>query len=315
MPSIIRLPSRKELWSKENVATLTSASRRFLVGESGALESALATAGFQLSPFSNELLNEDALIVPMHPVEELVLLVDRLLGPGGCPWDQAQTHESLKKHLIEETYEVIESIDKNDPENLREELGDLLLQPIMHGQIATSFKTSDVAKEIVDKLIRRHPNVFGEVQVEGSDDVLKIWDAIKKGEKGDSAHQSVLTGIPRSLPSLLRAFEVSKRAARQGFEWESIEGVWDKVDEEIQELKAATSPGEVCSEIGDLLFTIVNIARWMKVEPEEALQKMLNRFTERFMHMEKLAPHELSSLSPEEWDRLWNLAKQAEYKF
>lgn len=248
----------------------------------------------------------------------LVWVVDRLLGPGGCPWDQAQTHETLKKHLIEESYELLDAIDRHDEEGMREELGDVLLQPIMHTQIKKAEGKWDIdaaAKTITDKLIRRHPHVFGDTIAEDADAVLRNWDRIKASEKGAPEAQSVLAGVPAGMPSLLRAFEISKRAARCGFEWPDIEAVWEKVREEELELREAVQLGhqeDVASEIGDLLFTIVNIARWLKVEPEEALRQMLNRFTERFMAMERASERPLIELSPAEWDTLWNQAKASQ---
>jgi len=241
--------------------------------------------------------------------------VDRLLGPGGCPWDQAQTHESLKRHLLEEAYEVLEAIDGGHMDLLQEELGDLTLQPVMHAQMESlkgGFDIDDVARGIVDKLVRRHPHVFGDTNVADADEVLKNWDAIKLQEKGREELRSILAGVPRSMPSLLRAFEISKRAARSGFEWPSFEEVFDKLREEEMELREALSSGDaeaVESEIGDLLFTAVNLARWAKVEPEEALRKMLNRFTARFQAMESATEKPLRELSAAEWDLLWNRAK------
>lgn len=259
------------------------------------------------------------LVVPAlnheHPggLYGLVWVVDRLLGPGGCPWDQAQTHESLKKYLIEESYELFDAIDAKDLARMREELGDVLLQPLMHTQIRRrdgDWDADAVAKEITDKLIRRHPHVFGEVNVADADEVLRNWDAIKKQEKEED--RSILAGVPTGMPSLLRAYEISKRAARCGFEWPTMEAVWEKVDEETAELKEALAGGdarEIEGELGDLLFTVVNIARWAKVEPEEALRAMLNRFSARFMAMEAESPKPLGELSAEEWDDLWRRAK------
>ncbi len=254
------------------------------------------------------------LVLPMRPLDELAGVVDRLLGPGGCPWDQAQTHESLKKYLLEEAYETLDAIDSGSSDSLREELGDLLLQPMMHAQmrkLAGEFDIDEVARGITEKLVRRHPHVFGDLSVEDADEVLRNWDKIKQGEKGGEP-QSILAGVPRGMASLLRAHEVSKRAVRVGFEWPNLEAVFHKLREEESELREALSTGSqerVESEIGDLLFTVVNIARWLKVEPEEALRKMLNRFTARFMHMEEAAGQDLRNLSPAEWDQLWEEAK------
>ena len=264
----------------------------------------------------DELLIDAILVLPLRPLDQLAAVVDRLLGPGGCPWDREQTHESLKKYLLEEAYETLDAIDGGSSEKLREELGDLLLQPYMHAQMRKrdgDFDIDDVARGITEKLVRRHPHVFGDLSVEDADEVLRNWDQIKKQEKGGEA-QSILEGVPKGMASLLRAHEVSKRAVRVGFEWPNLEAVFHKLREEESELREALSTGSherVESEIGDMLFTVVNIARWLKVEPEEALRKMLNRFTARFMHMEQMAGQDLRSLSAEEWDRLWEEAKSA----
>ena len=243
----------------------------------------------------------------------LVSIVDRLLGPGGCPWDREQTHETLKRHMLEETYEALEAIDSGDPDALCEELGDFLLQALMHSQmdaIEGIFDIDDVINGISDKLVRRHPHVFGDVSAATSAEVLQNWDQIKREEKGEQS--SVLQGVPKSLPSLLRAYEVSKRAARSGFEWDSLESVFEKVAEEKGELHEAIASGSqerIESEFGDLVFSLVNVARWLKIEPEDALRKMVNRFTERFQEMESRAQKPLTELSPEEWESLWQSAK------
>lgn len=245
------------------------------------------------------------------PLGELAYVVDRLLGPGGCPWDREQTHETLRKHLIEEAYETIDAIDAGDLEALREELGDLLLQPVLHAGIrraAGGWGIDDVARGIVDKLVRRHPHVFGDTTVSSTEDVLRNWEAIKRTE----GKESVLKGVPRSMPALARALLVSKRAARAGFEWPSMEGVLEKLDEEEREVREALASGDLAhieAEIGDLLFTVVNVARWAKVDPEEALRGMLDRFTRRFERMETLASSPLGELDPATWDALWNRAK------
>lgn len=311
----IRLGARTELWPAE------MGEGPFLLAEPcETISVALTASGRQVV----DAFNVDVtVVIPKTPLEELVTLVDRLLGPGGCPWDQAQTHESLKRHLLEEAYEVLDAIDSGESDKLREELGDLLLQPIMHAQIASStvpaqgnspvrpFDTESVASQVVDKLIRRHPHVFGDVQADDAEEVLKNWDKIKATEKGD-VPDSILAGVPSGMASLLRAYEVSKRAARAGFEWPDLDGVWEKMAEEEVELREAIASGNqdrIEAELGDLLFTAVNLARWTNVEPEEALRKMLNRFTRRFQTMERLAGRELSDLSPEEWDALWERAK------
>lgn len=249
-----------------------------------------------------------------HGLSGLIAVVDRLLGPGGCPWDQAQTHESLKGHLIEEAYEVLEAIDSGDRDTLKEELGDLLLQPVLHAQMAARegiFSTEDVANAIVNKLIRRHPHVFGETEATSADEVLQNWDRIKQEERGDPT-RSVLAGVPKTLPALLRAHEISKRAARVGFEWSDFEGVHAKLREEESEFLEARKSGDrsrMSEELGDLLFVIVNLARWCEIEPEDALRVMLDRFTRRFQAMEQASTRPLRDLTPAEWDALWEHAK------
>jgi tetrapyrrole methylase family protein / MazG family protein len=261
---------------------------------------------------------DGVLLVPPSsngPLYELVAIVDRLLGPGGCPWDQAQTHESLKRYLLEEAYEVLDAIDSGSDDKLREELGDLLLQPVLHAQkkkAASGFDIDGVARDICEKLVRRHPHVFGDISVEDADEVLRNWDRIKAAEKGETAPASRLAGVPNGMASLLRAYEVSKRAVRVGFEWPDIESVFEKLHEEENELREALASGDAArieDEVGDLLFTAVNISRWAKVEPEEALRKMLNRFTSRFQAMERMATKPLEELSLAEWDVLWTKAK------
>lgn len=255
---------------------------------------------------------------PEAAFSRLVAVVDRLLGPGGCPWDIEQTHSSLKRYLLEEAYELMDAIDSGDNDRMREELGDLLLQPLMHSQMERrdgAWGIEEVAQGIADKLVRRHPHVFGDTEVADSAEVLRNWDAIKKQESGKA--DSILAGVPRAMAALLRAHEVSKRAARVGFEWPNLIAVFDKLGEERRELQEAVASGNaesIESEIGDLLFTVVNIARWLKVEPEEALRKMLDRFTDRFQAMESAAEMPLRDLTPEQWDELWRLAKSEESK-
>lgn len=268
----------------------------------------------------------DERVARAEAMEALVQVVDRLLGPGGCPWDREQTHETLKKYLVEETYEVLEAIDSGSKEKLKEELGDLLLQPLMHAQMeraAGSWDIAEVAQTITAKLIRRHPHVFGQVSAEDADEVLRNWDRIKQEERGEPADKvsppSILDGVPKALPALHRAFEVSKRAARVGFEWPNVEAVFEKLEEEDAELReairqAAGSPSDAArrrveEEVGDMLFTVVNLARWCDVEPEEALRRMVGRFTERFQKMEAIAERPLLELTANEWDRLWEAAK------
>lgn len=269
------------------------------------------------SPYpGSDLVEQNAtILVPENePYVKLGIIMDLLLGPFGCPWDREQSHESLKKYLLEESYETLDAIDRNDMESLAEELGDLTLQPVFHARLAErakAFSFDEPLRAICSKLIRRHPHVFNDTEVADADEVLRNWDAIKKQEKQEP--RSILHGVPKSMPALARAHEVSKRAVRAGFEWPDFSGVLDKVREEVAELEEAIASGEqkdIKSEIGDLLFTIVNIARWQKVDAEDALRVMLNRFQARFETMEEDATKPLTELSFEEWDDLWNRAKQ-----
>lgn len=249
---------------------------------------------------------------------DLVWVMARLRGEGGCPWDREQDHVTLKKYMIEECYEAIEAIDNEDLDSLCEELGDVLLQVVFHAQLeaeAGVFDIDDVTEAIVDKLIRRHPHVFGDLAVADSEEVLRNWEQIKKAEKGEGWRKSVLDGVPAGLPALMRAMEISKKAVKVGFEWERFEDVVAKMEEETRELEAAIAGGsreEIASELGDLLFTLVNIARWQKVDPEDALRQMLRRFTDRFQHVERRAREQgrrLEEMSLAEMDALWEEAK------
>ena len=316
MVRIVTLPSTPSLGEIEALRGATLYHSDILHGS----HQALRLSGLDPRPVPPGGIEGNAILVlpgdavRSGPLYDIVQLMDRLLGPGGCPWDQEQTHESLKQCLIEEAYEVLDAIDSGDQEKLIEELGDLLLQPIMHAQIAKAagqFDSDTIAQVLLDKLIRRHPHVFGDAVANDPTEVLKNWEKIKRTEKG-GAPRSVLAGVPVGMASLLRAFEVSKRAARNGFEWPDLESVWDKLHEEEAELREAITGGDperIECEVGDLLFTAVNLARWTKVEPEEALRKMLNRFSARFMLMEEHAGKPLSELSFDEWDALWEQAK------
>ena len=315
MVRFVRLNRIQLLEGSPEIEGLKNAKNCFLSAPAPALEGELAGFGIQSSPIPAEGVPDGSVVILADgPLYDLAYVSDRLLGPGGCPWDQEQTHQSLKRYLLEEAYELFEAIDEESDVKLREELGDVLLQPIMHAamrKLAGGFDVDDVASTIVDKLVRRHPHVFGSVSVANADEVLRNWDANKKKEKGGEP-RSILDGVPKAMASLLRAYEVSKRAQRAGFEWPDIDAVFDKLHEEEAELREAVLGGnaaEIESEIGDLLFTAVNLARWAKVEPEEALRKMLNRFTERFQSMERRSPKPLTELTPAEWDVLWEEAK------
>ncbi len=248
--------------------------------------------------------------------------IAHLRAPEGCPWDRQQTHQSLRPFLLEETYEVLDALDVGEPTALAEELGDLLLQIVLHTQIATgvgNFRMGEVVGYINRKLVRRHPHVFGNVIVNGVDDVTTNWEAIKRVERSklkvEDSIPSVLDGIPPALPALAQALTISKRAVRVGFEWPNVEGVLDKLIEEAREITEASDPAHLEAEIGDWLFSAVNLARWCNVDPESALRATNARFIRRFKKMEALASARskaLTELSIEELDALWNEVKNAE---
>jgi MazG family protein len=255
----------------------------------------------------------------MPKIQELREIVARLRAPGGCPWDREQTHASLRAGLIEECHEVIEAIGRTDDANLREELGDLLLNVVMHAEIASersAFTLDDVAAEACDKMIRRHPHVFGDSPADDTDAVLRQWDKIKREEKGASGtpHRT-LDGIPASMPSLLRAQTAQKKAARAGFDWPDAEPVFDKMAEEISEVRAAMdggNPREVEDEIGDILFTAVNLARKLHVDAETALAAATNRFIARFHAVEReLGDQKMDRTPLAELDQIWDRIKRA----
>ncbi len=239
---------------------------------------------------------------------------------GGCPWDLKQTHESLRPHLIEESAEVLQAIESGDRANLREELGDLLLQVVFHAQLAQEngdFTIEDVAQTINEKLVRRHPHIFGDVQADDAETVKANWDAIKAQEKAErgETQTSVLGETLGELPALASALTISKRAAKVGFEWPDETGVVAKLREEVEEVEEALaheSKERVAEELGDLLFTVVNIARWRGIDPEMALRDNNRKFRGRFEQMEAQAAQrnwDLESLSEAQWDELWNGAK------
>lgn len=249
---------------------------------------------------------------------DLVDIVSVLRAPGGCPWDAQQTHESIRKDFIEETYEVIEAINKKNPEMLREELGDVLLQVVFHTLIETeknSFTFDDVCDEICKKLIIRHPHVFGDVNVSSTEEVLSNWDAIKMDTKHQKTVSEVMDSIPRELPALMRASKVQKKASKAGYDWKEADGIFEKIKEETEEVRVATLTDNkelLTEEIGDLLFSCVNISRFMHIDPEEALSVATDKFMARFSATEKLAAQkgiEISSASQEDFDELWEKAK------
>ncbi len=278
--------------------------------------------------------------------EDLVALQQRLLAPGGCPWDRQQTHETLRTYLLEETYEVLDALDSKQPEKIAEELGDLLLQVLFHaelGRLEGTFELGDVIESIYLKMVRRHPHVFGETKARDAAEVLKNWEQIKAEERraaakgaggaaraprhggavplqegaqsGEDKQESVLDGVPHSLPALMRAYQMTRRAAHVGFDWETAEGVLEKVQEEARELRAvpAEDRERLEEEAGDLLFAAMNAARFLKLDPELALRRANAKFEARFRAMEQEAARDgrkLAGASPAELDELWERVKQ-----
>ncbi len=236
----------------------------------------------------------------------------RLRAPGGCPWDREQNFDTIKPYLLEETYEVMDAIDSRDWKGLAEELGDLLLQSVFFAQMASEeghFDIRDSLEAINSKLIRRHPHVFGDGSANTADDVKRKWDEIKKTEK--PAQKGLLTGVPRTLPALVEAQQISSRAATAGFDWENVDQVFDKLKEELGELHAASSQDAREDELGDMLFVIVNIARFLKVDPEQALRRTNAKFRQRFAHVEQCLGKPLKEATIEEMEALWQDAKKS----
>ncbi|PYI50226.1 nucleoside triphosphate pyrophosphohydrolase [Paenibacillus flagellatus] len=251
--------------------------------------------------------------------ERLREIVDILRSPEGCPWDREQTHASIRKNLIEETYEVLETIDDDDPDAMCEELGDLLLQIMLHSQMEAetgAFDVHDVIAGLNEKLVRRHPHVFGERGAEDADEALRNWNAVKADEKRskgvDPEKQSVLAGVPRDLPGLMKAYKLQKKAAQVGFDWERQDEVFAKIEEELAELREA-GEDERMDELGDLLFAVVNLARFMKIDPEEAIASTNRKFVERFAHIENRLREQGKSFEQaglSEMELLWQEAKK-----
>ncbi|MCG1023945.1 nucleoside triphosphate pyrophosphohydrolase [Sutcliffiella horikoshii] len=275
-----------------------------------------------------EINNLTSVYVPAVTEEELLYkqfssfrkTIATLRGPGGCPWDQKQTHESLKKYLIEEAYELLDAIDEEDTDGIIEELGDVLLQVMLHAQIGEDegyFSIEDVIEGINEKMIRRHPHVFADTSVEDAEDVVTNWEAIKAEEKGERAEQSILDSVAKGLPNLTKAYQYQKKAGKVGFDWDDVEPMWEKVKEEIQELQEelaqdATSD-RVAAEYGDVLFAFVNIARYYKIDPEEAVALTNRKFYRRFTFIEKKVKElgqPFENLSLEQLDAIWEEAKK-----
>lgn len=257
---------------------------------------------------------------PLPETARLLSIIARLRGPGGCPWDQAQTLASLRPYLIEECYELLDAVDDGEPAAHREELGDVLLQVVLHAQIRSEsgdFDFESVARVLAEKMIRRHPHVFGDVRVADAGEVVRNWDAIKAKEKPAGA-DSIVDGIPRELPALQRAQRLQARAAREGFDWPHVSGVWAKVEEEIGETRDAIAAGDAArveAELGDLLFTVVNLCRFQKVNAEQALRGANRRFARRLRQIEKLLAQDgkrMADVTPDELNRHWDAAKAEE---
>ncbi len=281
--------------------------------------------------------------------QKLVAVMARLRAPGGCPWDREQTHATLRTYLIEEAYEVLDALDSTDDTKFAEELGDLLLQVLFHAQIAHEegrFDITTVIREIYEKMIRRHPHVFGKTKANSAAEVLRNWEQIKKEERAKSgaainqeSPESLLDGVPRTMPALLEAFQLTSKAARIGFDWHNLDGIFAKLQEETHELQSAlvecgggsldlpavalpssTSPTQsqrIESELGDLLFVAVNLARFLKLDPEIALKKTSAKFSRRFRTMERLARQQgttLAKISRPQMESLWDQAKLLEHK-
>jgi len=248
----------------------------------------------------------------------LVDIMARLRAPGGCPWDREQTPESLRPFVLEEAYEVIEAIDHGDPANIRDELGDLLLQVVFQAELAAEggrFTIADVAQAIADKLERRHPHVFGSVHVEGAEDVVRNWKRIKAEERRAAGDEGMFAGVPKALPALARAQQLGERAAQHGLDWENARGALEKVREELAEVEGALAAGDAEAagrELGDLLLAVTSVARHLKAPAELSLRAATDRFVERARRVEEAARatgHPLQQLGPDEIDRLWQAAK------
>lgn len=254
-----------------------------------------------------------------YDIKDLISLIALLRAPGGCPWDREQTHLSLKKSFIEETYEVIEAINKNSTDGLKEELGDVLMQVVLHTQIereADNFDFDDVCDELCKKLIVRHPHVFGDVKASNSAEALSNWNDVKQSLKGVTKQSEMMDSIPLELPALMRAQKVQSRAAKAGFDWENQDGAFEKLYEEINELKNAidqSNQADIEEELGDVLFSCVNVSRFIDADSEEALKASTDKFISRFKIVEALARENgisMKETSVETLDRLWDRAKE-----
>ncbi len=253
------------------------------------------------------------------PFYELVDIMKKLRAPHGCPWDREQTHQSIKKYILEEVYEFMEAVDEDDPDKMEDELGDLLFQILFHSEIAQEkgfFDINDVARKSSEKMIRRHPHVFGDKKIDTPQQVIKQWDSIKKTEHNHRHRNSILDGIPKQMPSLVRASKAQKKVAKVGFDWENTEQIIDKIHEELEETKQAVKSGDrkhIEEEIGDLIFAVVNLARFLKFDAEDLSRKSVDKFIKRFKQVEKELNDNGKSLEEstlEEMDAIWNKNKE-----
>ena len=255
--------------------------------------------------------------MPGERFPQLVEIMARLRGPQGCPWDREQTFDTIKSYLLEETYEVIDAIDRRDWRDLAGELGDLQLQVVFFAQMAAEeklFSVDDVIERISSKLVRRHPHVFGDESAATAGDVLKRWNELKAEERGPQTQQGLLESVPRTIPALMEAYQLSSRASQAGFDWQRFEELLEKLDEEVRELEQARrGAGSIEDEAGDLLFMVVNIARFLKLDPEMALRKTNGKFRQRFAEVERGIRERGKSLEQagiEEMEELWQQAKK-----
>lgn len=258
--------------------------------------------------------------IPFEPkeryyTEDLLEIVHLLRQPDGCPWDREQTHASIRNNFLEEVYEAVDAIDRQDSENLREELGDVLLQIALHAEMEKekgSFDFSDVVHDVCRKLVERHPHVFGTVHAENEEQALDSWEAVKRRTKQQSTYTQTLESVPMAFPALMRAQKVQKRAVKAGFDWPEISGALEKIGEEAREL-AWADEHHATEELGDLLFSVVNVSRFLKIDSEQALQAATDKFIRRFAGVEALAAErgiDMKTSSLEELDRLWDEVKQ-----
>lgn len=254
-----------------------------------------------------------------YDFNDLIEIMKYLRAPDGCPWDRVQTHQSIRSNMIEETYEVIEAIDTNDTELLKEELGDVLLQVVFHSEMASEenkFTIDDVVNDICQKLVIRHPHVFGDVKANNSEEALNSWDDVKMATKSQNKQSQAMDSVAKSLPALMRATKIQKKAAKIGFDWDSVDGALDKIKEETEELNKAILNNDVSNqseELGDLLFSVVNVARFIDVDAEKALYDACDKFTNRFRMMEQLANErsiDMKTASLSELDSLWDEVKK-----